>query len=71
MAGVVLDEPVGKNNGTVKGEAYFACEPKHGLLVRPVRQHTVCCVGRLYLVLTTSLTLHPVSPLGHPPAAVD
>jgi hypothetical protein len=33
--GVVLDEAAGKNNGTIKGETYFVCEPGHGMLVRP------------------------------------
>ena len=36
MIGIELDEPVGKNTGTVKGVAYFNCEPKHGLLIRQV-----------------------------------
>lgn len=35
MAGVELDEAVGKNNGSVKGVVYFHCVPNHGLLVRP------------------------------------
>eukprot|EP00050_Salpingoeca_kvevrii_P021077 m.106063 g.106063 ORF g.106063 m.106063 type:complete len:462 (-) comp9166_c0_seq1:956-2341(-) len=30
--GVELDEPVGKNNGTVRGHEYFRCDPKHGIL---------------------------------------
>ena len=29
-----MDESVGKNDGTVKGEQYFSCEPRHGLFVR-------------------------------------
>ena len=33
--GVELDDPVGKNNGTVSGHAYFACAEKHGVLVAP------------------------------------
>jgi hypothetical protein len=33
--GVVLDEPAGKNNGTVKGVAYFECPAQHGLMLRP------------------------------------
>jgi len=33
--GVVLDEPKGKNGGTVKGKQYFSCADNHGLLVRP------------------------------------
>jgi len=32
-AGVEMDLPVGRNNGTVGGYAYFICEPKHGVLV--------------------------------------
>ncbi|KAJ1351272.1 hypothetical protein KIN20_007253 [Parelaphostrongylus tenuis] len=33
--GVVLDEPRGKNNGSVQGVQYFACEPNHGVFIRP------------------------------------
>ena len=36
-AGVVLDAPEGKNNGTVAGVSYFTCEPNHGLFSRPQR----------------------------------
>ncbi len=32
--GVELDEPKGKNNGTVLGKAYFSCRDNHGLFVR-------------------------------------
>lgn len=35
FAGVELDDPAGKNNGTVKGHSYFKCKPHHGMLVRP------------------------------------
>ena len=28
--GVILEEPKGKNNGTVQGKAYFSCPDKHG-----------------------------------------
>ena len=28
--GVELDEPIGKNNGTIKGFTYFKCAAKHG-----------------------------------------
>lgn len=30
---VELDRPIGKNNGTVKGEKYFECVDLHGVLV--------------------------------------
>ncbi|EPZ32953.1 CAP Gly-rich domain-containing protein [Rozella allomycis CSF55] len=33
--GIELDEPTGKNNGTVQGTQYFVCEDKHGIFVRP------------------------------------
>lgn len=32
--GVVLDEPRGKNNGTIRGSTYFKCAPNCGLFVR-------------------------------------
>lgn len=32
-AGVELDAPVGKHNGTVNGRQYFRCRPPHGTLV--------------------------------------
>ncbi|XP_058802610.1 dynactin subunit 1-like isoform X2 [Phymastichus coffea] len=32
--GVVLDEPKGKNNGTIKGQIYFKCAENHGMFVR-------------------------------------
>lgn len=32
--GVVLDEPKGKNNGTVQGKSYFKCEDNYGIFVR-------------------------------------
>ncbi|CAG5075497.1 Similar to DCTN1-p150: Dynactin subunit 1 (Drosophila melanogaster) [Cotesia congregata] len=32
--GVILDEPKGKNNGTVKGQSYFKCSENYGMFVR-------------------------------------
>ena len=33
--GIQYDEPVGKNNGTVKGVQYFDCLHGYGAFVRP------------------------------------
>lgn len=35
--GVILDEPKGKNNGTIKGQTYFSCEENYGMFVRPTQ----------------------------------
>jgi hypothetical protein len=37
MAGVHLDQPSGKNNGTVGGKLYFQTEPKRGIFARLYR----------------------------------
>jgi tubulin-folding cofactor B len=35
--GIALDEPTGKNDGSVKGAKYFECKAAHGVFVRPER----------------------------------
>eukprot|EP01041_Mallomonas_annulata_P007628 gene7628-15615_t len=32
--GVVMDQPLGKNNGTIKGKKYFSCSADKGLMLR-------------------------------------
>ncbi|CAN0050243.1 unnamed protein product [Lampetra planeri] len=34
-AGIELEEPVGKNDGSVAGVRYFQCRPLHGVFTRP------------------------------------
>lgn len=41
--GITLDNPTGKNNGTVGGHTYFECKPLHGAVLR-------CC--ELFHVVT-------------------
>ncbi|XP_043243242.1 restin homolog [Amphibalanus amphitrite] len=36
-AGVVLEKPFGKHDGTVGGHQYFQCEPRHGVFSRLTR----------------------------------
>lgn len=35
--GIALDEPTGKNNGSIKGATYFECPTNCGVFVRPER----------------------------------
>ncbi|KAG0148915.1 hypothetical protein CROQUDRAFT_691464 [Cronartium quercuum f. sp. fusiforme G11] len=35
--GVELDEPNGKNDGSVSGVRYFTCQPSHGTFIQPER----------------------------------
>ncbi|XP_075211237.1 dynactin subunit 1 isoform X2 [Lycorma delicatula] len=34
--GIILNEPKGKNNGTVQGKQYFECKENYGMFVRPL-----------------------------------
>lgn len=59
-AGVLLDEPVGKNDGSVAGVKYFTCEPMKGIFARPGKlsrtSGAVCGVGDSPMVGVTPKT---------------
>ncbi|CAF2465599.1 unnamed protein product [Rotaria sp. Silwood2] len=65
--GVVLDEPKGKNNGTVHKKdgtivRYFACNDNHGLYVRPGQIESV--INDLQPNLTRSASNHSIKSQG-------
>ena len=39
--GIELHTPEGKNDGTVKGEAYFDCKDNHGMFVRQTQADVI------------------------------
>jgi len=43
--GVVLDEPKGKNSGSIKGQQYFQCDENCGMFVRPTQLRVIIPVG--------------------------
>lgn len=43
--GVVLDEPKGKNSGSIKGQQYFQCDENCGMFVRPTQLRVVTPAG--------------------------
>uniref|UniRef100_A0A673HPC6 Dynactin subunit 1 n=1 Tax=Sinocyclocheilus rhinocerous TaxID=307959 RepID=A0A673HPC6_9TELE len=55
--GVILDEPKGKNDGTVQGKRYFTCEENHGIFVRQsqVRIGHLCQLLRKTKTITASV----------------
>lgn len=49
--GVILEEPKGKNDGTVQGKRYFTCQENRGIFVRQsqVPTHIIMCAYSAYM----------------------
>lgn len=64
--GVILNEPKGKNDGTVQGKRYFTCEENHGIFVRQsqVSNYIGCKDEHAHAVKSPQL------PLAHRPLSV-
>ncbi|KAG8953679.1 hypothetical protein FRC04_001883 [Tulasnella sp. 424] len=58
--GVELSEPKGKNDGSVEGEVYFTCKPKHGMFIRATLIKSIEIPPSLGA--STSRTSNPMSP---------
>lgn len=71
--GVVLDEPNGKNDGTVGGHTYFTCEMNHGLLCAPTKVVFLADVAHDYTSTGESGTEEEAFPwrMAAPAAAVS
>jgi len=59
--GIELDEKAGKNNGCVKGKAYFDCKPDYGIFVRPTAVARIPPGSRRRSSAVPDLALQPPS----------
>ncbi|BES89489.1 dynactin [Nesidiocoris tenuis] len=58
--GLILDEPKGKNNGTVQNKEYFKCNENHGMFVRQTQLTILTEMGsRIDLANTSSSATSP------------
>jgi len=65
--GIQLDDPVGRNDGTVKDVVYFTCPPNHGIFVRPAQVTlTPMATGRVSTSSPGSPSAKATSPTSSP-----
>ncbi|ODN04996.1 Dynactin subunit 1 [Orchesella cincta] len=64
--GVELDEPKGKNNGSVQGKSYFKCADEHGIFVRQSQLSVIDLGGGGDTSSPSSLNLSKGSPKNSP-----
>ncbi|KAM5238581.1 CAP-Gly domain-containing linker protein 1 isoform 10-T10 [Ctenodactylus gundi] len=60
-AGIVLDEPIGKNDGAVAGVRYFQCEPLKGIFTRPSKLTRKAQADDEAIGLQTARTASPLA----------
>ena len=60
--GVELNEPGGKNDGTVQGVKYFTCKPNHGMFIRPSQVKIISVPSVRSTSQTVGSPAHDVDP---------
>lgn len=60
--GIILDEPKGKNNGSVKGKCYFTCPENHGIFVRQTQIQLIEDDNQKVILSSSDSSEHVESP---------
>ena len=61
FAGIKLDDPLGENDGVMRGKRYFSCPDKHGIMVPAANvamllpREVCCCVVVVVVVVVVYL----------------